>query len=113
MGWSSCGVTGRVRGFELPFSEGVQARQDLGVVVVVQTDAADQELLVYLPDHGAGAGLVTHRHGNRHPRSETPSVGTSVNLEGREREREREREGERDRERERERERETKRERET
>lgn len=37
-----------------PLTEGVQAGQHFGVVVAVQTYAADQELLVDLADHRAG-----------------------------------------------------------
>lgn len=44
----------------------MQAGQDLGVVIMVQTNAADQELLVYLPDHGAGAAGLTLGHGDGH-----------------------------------------------
>lgn len=44
----------------------MQAGQDLGVVIMVQANAADQELLVYLPDHGAGAAGLTLRHGYGH-----------------------------------------------
>lgn len=50
----------------LLLTEGVQAGQDLGVVIMVQTDAADQELLVYLPDHGAGAACLTLGHSDGH-----------------------------------------------
>lgn len=51
----------------LLLTESVQAGQDLGVVIVVQTNAADQELLVYLPDHRAGAAGLTLGHSDRHP----------------------------------------------
>lgn len=44
----------------------MQAGKDLGVVIMVQTDAADQELLVYLPDHRAGAASLTLSHSDRH-----------------------------------------------
>lgn len=44
----------------------MQAGQDLGVVIMVQTNAADQELLVYLPDHRAGAAGLTLGHGDGH-----------------------------------------------
>lgn len=44
----------------------MQTGQDLGVVIMVQTDAADQELLVDLPDHGAGAAGLTLGHGDGH-----------------------------------------------
>lgn len=37
-----------------PLTEGVQAGQNFGVLVAVQTYAADQELLVNLADHGTG-----------------------------------------------------------
>ena len=50
----------------LLLTEGVQAGQDLGVVIMVQTDAADQKLLVYLPDHRAGAACLTLSHGDGH-----------------------------------------------
>lgn len=50
----------------LLLTEGVQAGQDLGVVVMVQTNAADQELLVYLPDHRAGAAGLTLGHSDGH-----------------------------------------------
>lgn len=48
----------------------MQAGQDLWVVIMVQTDAADQELLVYLPDHRAGAAGLTLRHGYRHSKGD-------------------------------------------
>ncbi len=44
----------------------MQAGQDLGVVIMVQANAADQELLVYLPDHRAGAAGLTLCHGDGH-----------------------------------------------
>lgn len=44
----------------------MQAGQDLGVVIMVQTNAADQELLVYLPDHRAGAAGLTLSHSDGH-----------------------------------------------
>ncbi len=50
----------------LLLTEGVQAGQDLGVVIMVQANAADQELLVYLPDHRAGAAGLTLGHSDRH-----------------------------------------------
>lgn len=59
----------------LLLTEGVQAGQDLGVVIVIQANAADQELLVYLPDHGAGAAGLTLRHSEGH------SEGTQRPLE--------------------------------
>lgn len=50
-----------------PLTEGVQAGQDFGVLVAVQTYAADQELLVNLADHGTGnSGAFTG-----HPRTLT------------------------------------------
>lgn len=50
----------------LLLTEGVQAGQDLRVVIMVQTNAADQELLVYLPDHRAGAAGLTLSHSDGH-----------------------------------------------
>lgn len=44
----------------------MQAGQDLGVVIMVQTNAADQELLVYLPDDRAGAASLTLSHSDGH-----------------------------------------------
>lgn len=44
----------------------MQAGQDLGVVIMVQTNAADQELFVYLPDHGAGAAGLALSHSDGH-----------------------------------------------
>lgn len=44
-------VTSRL---DSPLTESVQAGQDFGVVVAVQTYAADQELLVNLADHRTG-----------------------------------------------------------
>lgn len=49
----------------LLLTECVQTGQDFRVVVVVQTNAAHQELLVNLPDHRTGAAL-TLSHGNGH-----------------------------------------------
>lgn len=46
----------------------MQTGQDLGVVIMVQTNAADQKLLVYLPDHRAAAGGLTLSHGGGHSR---------------------------------------------
>lgn len=46
----------------LLLAERVQAGQNLWVVVTVQTDAADQKLLVYLPDDWAGAAGLTLGH---------------------------------------------------
>lgn len=45
----------------------MQAGQNLRVVITIQADAADQELLVYLPDHRA-AGL-TLGHGDGHSKA--------------------------------------------
>ena len=50
----------------LLLTEGVQAGQHLGIMIMVKTDAADQELLVYLPDHRAGAAGLTLSHSDRH-----------------------------------------------
>lgn len=50
----------------LLLTERVQTGQDFGVVIVVQTNAADQKLLVYLPDHRAAAGGLTFGHGGGH-----------------------------------------------
>jgi len=50
----------------LLLTEGVQAGQNLGVVIMVQTNAADQELLVYLPDDRAGAAGLTLSHRDGH-----------------------------------------------
>lgn len=36
----------------------MQAGQDFGIVVVIQADTAHQELLVYLPHHGATAAVA-------------------------------------------------------
>lgn len=44
----------------------MQAGQNFGVVISVQADAADQELFVDLPDHGAGAARLTLRHDDYH-----------------------------------------------
>lgn len=44
----------------------MQTGQHLGVVIMVQTNAADQKLLVYLPDHWAAAGGLALRHGSGH-----------------------------------------------
>lgn len=56
----------------LLLTESVQAGQNFGVVISVQTDAADQELFVDLPDHRAGAARLTLRHDDYH------SVGVGV-----------------------------------
>lgn len=61
----------------LPFTKGVQAGQDLGVAVVIQTDATNQELLVYLTHHRAGAPGLTLGHGSGHLK---PDAMTAVNL---------------------------------
>lgn len=42
----------------LPLAERVQAGQNFGIVVVVQADTANQELLVYLPDHWTAAAVA-------------------------------------------------------
>ena len=68
----------------------MQAGQDLGVVVAVQADAAHQELLVYLPHHGAARSALMLGHGgSTHPE---PRGTAARPLQG-ERERERERRG--------------------
>lgn len=48
-------------------------------MVAVETDAADQELLVYLPHHWAGATSLTLCHGNRHSQRQ-PRTGAPINL---------------------------------
>lgn len=65
MSESNCVTTVRLK--NLLLTERMQAGQHLWVVVTVEADAADQELLVYLPDHGAGAAVLTlsHRDGHR------------------------------------------------
>lgn len=63
----------------LPLAEGVQAGQDLGVAVVIQTDAANQKLLVYLTHHWAGAPVLVLRHGGGHSELRTTK---SLNLRG-------------------------------
>lgn len=62
----------------VPLAEGVQAGQHFGVVVVVQADAAHQELLVDLPHHRAGAPGLTLGHGERHSKddNDTPLATT-------------------------------------
>lgn len=60
----------------LLLTEGVQAGQDLWVVIMVQTDAADQELFIYLPNHRAGAACLTFSHGDGHSKG----VQGSLNL---------------------------------
>jgi len=54
----------------------VQAGQDFGVVVVLQTDAAHQELLVYLTHHRAGAAAFPLSHRERHSNEETEASQT-------------------------------------
>lgn len=54
----------------VPLAEGVQAGQNFRIVVVLQTNAADQELLVYLSHHRAGAARLPLSHGERHSREE-------------------------------------------
>lgn len=44
----------------------MEAGQDLGGAVVIQADAADQELLVYLTHHWAGASRLMLGHGGGH-----------------------------------------------
>lgn len=44
----------------------MEAGQDLRGAVVIQADAADQELLVYLTHHWAGASRLMLRHGGGH-----------------------------------------------
>lgn len=64
----------------LPFTERVQTRQDLGVAVVIQADAADQELFVYLTHHRAGAPSLALCHGRGHLE---PRTMTAVHLQKR------------------------------
>ena len=40
-------------------------------MVMIQANAADQELLVYLPDHRAGAAGLTLRHSDGHSKTGT------------------------------------------
>lgn len=61
----------------------MQAGQDLGVAVMIQADAADQKLLVYLTHHRAGTSSLTLGHGKGNLK---PRTTTAVNL-TRERER--------------------------
>ena len=64
----TCTVFCRAHGGGLPFTEGVETGQHLGVVVAVQADAAHQELLVYLTHHRAAtAALVFGHGGSAHP----------------------------------------------
>ena len=75
----------------VPLAEGVQAGQYFWVVVVVEADAAHQELLVDLPHHRTGAPSLTLGHGERHSRDEDERPLAPLNLQrGRERETERE-----------------------
>lgn len=55
----------------------MQTGKDLGVAVVIQADAADQKLLVYLTHHRAGAPSLTLCHGRGHLK---PRTMTAVNL---------------------------------
>lgn len=57
----------------------MQTGQDLGVAVVIQTDAADQKLLVYLTHHWAGAPSFMLCHGRGHLK---PRTTTALNLQG-------------------------------
>lgn len=68
----------------LPLAEGVETGQDFRIVIVLQTDAAHQELLVYLTHHRAGAAALPLSHRERHSNDDTESSPT-------EREKERER----------------------
>lgn len=62
---------------QLPLAEGVQTGQDLGVAVVIQTDTADEKLLVYLTHHWAGAPSLMLCHGRGHLK---PRTATALNL---------------------------------
>lgn len=64
----------------VPLTEGVQTGQHFRVVVVLQTNAADQELLVYLSHHGAGAARLPLSHGERHSREEEYEAHTPHSL---------------------------------
>lgn len=55
----------------------MQTGQDLGVAVVIQTDTADQKLLVYLTHHWAGAPSLMLCHGRGHLK---PQTATALNL---------------------------------
>ena len=55
-------------------------------MIVIQADAADQELLVYLSDHRAGAAGLTLGHNEGHSK-DTVAAQVPLNLEGRERKR--------------------------
>lgn len=57
----------------------MQAGQHFGVVVVVQADAAHQELLVDLPHYGAGVAGLVLGHGERHSQR-VPEARSPVNL---------------------------------
>lgn len=52
----------------------MQTGQDLGVAIVIQTDTADQELLVYLTHHRAGASRLTLCHGRGYLKPRTMTV---------------------------------------
>lgn len=64
----------------VPLAEGVQAGQNLRVVVVLQANAAHQELLVYLSHHRAGAARLPLGHGERHSRGEEYEAHTPLSL---------------------------------
>lgn len=64
----------------VPLAEGVQTGQDLRVVIVLQTNTADQELLVYLSHHRAGAARLPLSHGERHSRELKSEVHTPLSL---------------------------------
>lgn len=55
----------------------METGQDLGGAVVIQADAADQELLVYLTHHWAGASRLMLGHGGGHLE---PRTTTALNL---------------------------------
>lgn len=57
----------------------METGQDLGGAVVIQADAADQELLVYLTHHWAGASCLVLRHGRGHLE---PRTTKALNLRG-------------------------------
>lgn len=61
----------------------METGQDLGGAVVIQADAADQELLVYLTHHWAGAPCLVLRHGGGHLE---PRTMKALNLQRDERE---------------------------
>lgn len=58
----------------------MQAGQDFGIVVVVQTDAAHQELLVYLPHHGTAATVALVLGHDRLHSWEEPDSWPPLNL---------------------------------